>query len=67
MQGDNTWEPEDNLQNAGKKLQEYLQSIPKNLDNFLTELEPRKRVMSQTSFGHISTNSLTIHTVSKPA
>ena len=28
-QGDNTWEPEDNLQNAGKNLQEYLQSIPK--------------------------------------
>jgi len=28
-QGDNTWEPEDNLQNAGEKLQEYLQSIPK--------------------------------------
>jgi len=28
-QGDDTWEPEDNLQNAGKKLQEYLQSIPK--------------------------------------
>jgi len=28
-QGDNIWEPEDNLQNAGKKLQEYLQSIPK--------------------------------------
>jgi len=29
-QGDNTWEPEENLQNADKKLQEYLQSIPKN-------------------------------------
>jgi len=28
-QGDDTWEPEENLQNAGKKLQEYLQSIPK--------------------------------------
>jgi len=28
-QGDDTWEPEDNLQNAGEKLQEYLQSIPK--------------------------------------
>jgi len=28
-QGDNTWKPEENLQNVGKKLQEYLQSIPK--------------------------------------
>ena len=28
-QEDDTWEPEENLQNAGKKLQEYLQSIPK--------------------------------------
>jgi len=28
-QRDDTWEPEDNLQNAGEKLQEYLQSIPK--------------------------------------
>jgi len=28
-QGDDTWEPEDNLQNAGEKLQDYLQSIPK--------------------------------------
>jgi len=28
-QGDDTWEPEDNLQNEGEKLQEYLQSIPK--------------------------------------
>jgi len=28
-QGDNTWEPKDNLQNVGEKLQEYLQSIPK--------------------------------------
>jgi len=28
-QGDDTWEPEENLQNAGKKLQEYLQSILK--------------------------------------
>jgi len=28
-QGDDTWEPEENLQNAGEKLQEYLQSIPK--------------------------------------
>jgi len=25
----NIWEPEKNLQNVGKKLQEYLQSIPK--------------------------------------
>ena len=24
IQGDDTWEPEDNLQNAGEKLQEYL-------------------------------------------
>jgi len=29
-------------------------------DNFSTELELRERVMSQTSFGHISTNSSTI-------
>jgi len=28
-QGDDTWEPKDNLQNEGEKLQEYLQSIPK--------------------------------------
>jgi len=35
-----------------------------NQDNFSTELKPRERVMSQTSFGHISINSLTIHTVS---
>jgi len=28
-----------------------------NQDNFSTELEPRKKVMSQTSFGHISINS----------
>ena len=67
MQGDNTWEPEDNLQNAGKKLQEYLQSIPKNLDNFSMELELRERVMSQTSFGHISTNSSIIPMVLKLA
>jgi len=33
-------------------------------DNFSMELEPRERVMSQTLFGHISTNSLTILTVS---
>jgi len=26
-------------------------------DNFSIELEPRERVMSQTSFGHISINS----------
>jgi len=32
-------------------------------DNFLMELEPREEVISQTSFGHISTNSLTILTV----
>jgi len=36
-------------------------------DNFSTELEPRERVMSQTSFGHISTNSSTIPTVLRPA
>jgi len=29
-QGDDTWEPEENLHNAGEKLQEYLQSLPKN-------------------------------------
>ena len=32
-------------------------------DNFSTKLEPRERVVSQTSFGHISTNSSTILTV----
>jgi len=36
-------------------------------DNFSTELEPREEVMSQTSFGHISTNSSTIPTVLRPA
>jgi len=35
-----------------------------NQDNFSMELEPREGVMSQTSFSHISTNSLTILTVS---
>jgi len=35
-----------------------------NQDNFSMELEPREEVMLQTSFGHISTNSLTILTVS---
>jgi len=34
-------------------------------DNFSTELEPRERVMSQTSFSHISINSSTIFMVSK--
>jgi len=34
-----------------------------NQDNFSTELKLREEVMSQTSFGHISTNSLTILTV----
>jgi len=29
-QGDDTWEPEENLHNAGKKLQEYLQKYTKN-------------------------------------
>jgi len=29
-------------------------------DNFSIELEPREKVMSQTSFSHISINSLTI-------
>jgi len=33
-------------------------------DNFSIELEPREEVMSQTSFSHISINSLTILTVS---
>jgi len=32
-------------------------------DNFSMELEPREKVMSQTSFGHISINSLKIPTV----
>jgi len=32
-------------------------------DNFSMELEPRERVMSQTSFGHISISSSTILTV----
>jgi len=31
-----------------------------NQDNFSTELEPREGIMSQTSFGHISINSLSI-------
>jgi len=35
-----------------------------NQDNFSTELEPREGVMSQTSFGHISINSLSILTFS---
>jgi len=35
-----------------------------NQDKFSTELEPRKRIMSQTSFGHISINSSLILTVS---
>jgi len=35
-----------------------------NQDNFSMELEPRGRVMSQTSFGYIFINSLTILTVS---
>jgi len=34
-----------------------------NQDNFLTKLEPREGVISQTLFGHISTNSSTILTV----
>jgi len=33
-------------------------------DNFSTELKPKEEVMSQTSFGHISTNSSMILTVS---
>jgi len=41
--------------------------VYQNLDNFSTELKPREKVMSQTLFGHISTNSSTIPTVSKPA
>ena len=28
-QGDDIWEPEENLHNVGKKLQEYFQSLPK--------------------------------------
>jgi len=32
-------------------------------DNFLTELELRERIMSQTLFSHISINYLTILTV----
>jgi len=35
-----------------------------NQDNFSMELEPRERVMSQTSFGYISINSSSILTVS---
>jgi len=34
-------------------------------DNFLMELEPRKKVISQTSFSHISINSSTILMVLK--
>ena len=33
-------------------------------NNFSTELELREEVMSQTSFGHISINSLTILMIS---
>jgi len=33
-------------------------------NNFSMELKPREEVMSQTSFSHISTNSLMILTVS---
>jgi len=33
-------------------------------DNFSMELKPKEEVMSQTSFGHISTNSSMILTVS---
>jgi len=33
-------------------------------DNFSTKLKPREKVISQTSFGYISTNSSTILTVS---
>jgi len=33
-------------------------------NNFSTELEPKKKVMSQTSFSHISTNSSTILMIS---
>ena len=32
-------------------------------DNFSTELKPREGVMSQTSFGHNSTDTYTISTV----
>jgi len=35
-----------------------------NQDNFSMELEPREGVMSQTSFSHISINSLSILMVS---
>ena len=38
--------------------------VYQNQNNFSTELEPKERVMSQTSFGHISINSLTILIVS---
>jgi len=63
-QGDDTWEPEENLQNASEKLQEIFRVYQKQ-DNFSTELKPREGIMSQTSFGHISINSLTILTVLK--
>jgi len=33
-------------------------------DNFSMELKPKERIMSQTSFSHISINSLMILTVS---
>ena len=33
-------------------------------NNFSIELEPREKIMSQTSFGHISINSPSILTVS---
>jgi len=35
-----------------------------NQDNFSMEPKPREKVMSQTSFGYISINSLTVLTVS---
>jgi len=37
--------------------------VYQNQDNFSTELKLRERVMSQTSFGHISIGSLMIPTV----
>jgi len=55
-QGDNTWEPEKIYKMQAKSCRNIFRVYQKQ-DNFSTELEPRERVMSQTSFGHISTNS----------
>jgi len=43
-QGDDTWEPEANLQNAGDSVKEYLQSLPDtNLDKTSQRSSNQKR------------------------